>query len=372
MKHSDDLISELIKFLRFPLIVCVVMIHARFQSVSMGGNDYIFDLQYYPVYCNISFFISKLICSIAVPIFFIFSGYLFFKNQSSFTTKDYLNKLRKRVKTLVIPYIFWNLAIILIYFLVQNIMPAMISGNNKPIADYNVLDWFKAFWDYQNEMPICYQFWFIRDLIVVVLLSPLIYFAIKNLNAYFVALMGIVWLLNINTGVTGISVTAIFFFSFGALFSISRYDLMACLDKIKNVACAMSLVLIIFEIYLYNKRGSVEAFFSDTRSIILYRICTVSLIITCFNLTIALLRRNVCRTNEFLHDSNFFIYAYHTMPLMLLLKLIIRFIHPTSDIQITMIYFVVPVATILFGLLLFGLMRRFFPRFTAFITGSRI
>lgn len=149
----------------------VVLIHARFTDISMGNVNYIFDLQQYPIYSNLSFLISKLIAGIAVPLFYVFSGYFFFYNTSSFTVNDYLGKLKKRVKTLLIPYIFWNLAVIAFYFAAQTFLPSMMSGNNKLIVDYTLVDWFRAFWNYNNEMPISYQLWFIRDLIVVVLMS---------------------------------------------------------------------------------------------------------------------------------------------------------------------------------------------------------
>lgn len=338
----------------------------------MGGLDYGFDIQTYPIYCNISFFLSKIISSIAVPLFFIFSGYLFFKNVSSFTTEEYFKKLHKRIRTLLMPYIFWNIVVILIYLVAQTIMPNMISGNNKLIADYTTIDWIKAFWNYHNEMPICYQFWFIRDLMVVVLLSPIIYFAIKKIRFFFVLIMGIIWLLNINTGITGVSITAIFFFSIGALFTITQYDIISFLKKIKILGYTISLMLIIVEMCLYNYRASIDSFFSDIQSIMLYKVCTLSLIVSCLNITISLLQRDILKTNEFLYDSNFFIYAYHTMPLVLFLKLIIRFLNPTSDIHITLVYFIVPIMTILFGLMVFAVIRRIFPRFTRFITGSRI
>lgn len=60
------------------------------------------------------------------------------------------------------------------------------------------------------------------------------------------------------------------------------------------------------------------------------------------------------------------------MPLMLVLKLFVRFVQPNSDIYVIMIYFAVPLITILVGLFIFALMRRLLPKLTAFITGSRI
>lgn len=54
-------------------------------------------------------------------------------------------------------------------------------------------DYFKwiyfVVWD-----PINYQLWFIRDLFLVVLISPLIYFLLKRLKFWFVLSLGGAWL----------------------------------------------------------------------------------------------------------------------------------------------------------------------------------
>ncbi len=362
--------SSVIKFLRFPLIVMVVMIHSHFKVVSIGGVDISFDLKEFPIYCNVSFLLSKLIASIAVPMFYVFSGYLFFKNNSSFTANDYLEKLRKRVKTLLIPYIFWNIVVVAFYFLAQIFMPSMVSGNNKPIVDYNIIDWLKIFWNYKDEMPICYQLWFIRDLMVVVLMSPIIYFAIKK-SVFTIFVIGIVWLYGITTGICGIDVAAIFFFAVGSIFSIHKYDFINFCKKLKIAGYITSLLLIIIEVLIYNKRGSLDLLFVDTRSIILYKLCTLSLMISCMNITIAIIQKRLLKINNFLYESNFFIYTCHALPLTFLLKLMIRFVNPTSDVQAIFIYFAVIVITIILCLMLFALMRKILPRFTAFILGSR-
>ena len=49
-------------------------------------------------------FISQKLCVVAVPMFFFLSGFLFFRNYKS---KDYLKKLKKRSKTLLVVDINW-------------------------------------------------------------------------------------------------------------------------------------------------------------------------------------------------------------------------------------------------------------------------
>ena len=46
---------------------------------------------------------------VAVPVFFIISGYFFFYQTKVFGKETYFKKLKKRIRTLLIPYFLWNL-----------------------------------------------------------------------------------------------------------------------------------------------------------------------------------------------------------------------------------------------------------------------
>ena len=238
----DTKVSILIKFLRFPLMIMVIMIHAHVTEISMGGVTYDFDLHDFPLYNNISYCISDIVCRIAVPIFYIFSGYLFYINIQDYTVKEYVQKIRKRTKTLIVPYFFWNLAVIFFFFLAQTLMPSFTSGVNKLVVDYSFYDWIRCFWDSHNGMPICYQLWFIRDLFVVVLLSFVIYYAIKKCKFYYLLSLGLLYLVGVDFRINGLSVVAIFFFSIGALFSIYKYDFIEFLKRFKTINYIISLL----------------------------------------------------------------------------------------------------------------------------------
>ena len=367
---KDKQVSELIRFIRFPLMVMVVMIHAHVIELSMGGVKYSFEFDLYPIYNNISYFISELVCRISVPIFYIIAGYLFYINIFEYTFKEYIRKIYKRTNTLVFPYMFWNLAVIVLFFLVQTIIPSFTSGANKLISDYNFYDWIRCFWNFHDGMPICYQLWFIRDLYIVVLLSPIIYYAIKKCNFYFVLLMGLLWLFRIDSGIIGISVIAIFFFSLGALISINKYNFIGFIQKNTTLVYIMSLLLIIVEMIFFNIKDI--SLLSDVIKDILYNLCIIGMMLSFLSIVIFLLQKKQLQTNSFFHDSNFFIYAFHAMPLALIMKVLVKYVHPISDIGIIFIYFIAPFLTIILGLLIFASLKKFFPQFTAFISGSRM
>lgn len=97
----SDSVSKTISFLRFPLIILVVFIHV--PRLPGGGE----------IYSYVTTLLSVKVASIAVPCFFLISGLLFF--DTSFNFKKYILKLRKRIVTLLIPYILWN-AFFFIYY----------------------------------------------------------------------------------------------------------------------------------------------------------------------------------------------------------------------------------------------------------------
>lgn len=101
---NENLQSQTISFLRFPLIVGVVLIYSYFSEVVINGVD-LMKNGIFPIYSTVSFLFSQIISRIAVPLFFI-SGFLFFFKINLFTREIYMQKLKKKVQTILIPYIF--------------------------------------------------------------------------------------------------------------------------------------------------------------------------------------------------------------------------------------------------------------------------
>lgn len=92
---DEEVLSKTITFLRFPLIVAVVFIHIEITNVVINGNLLV-EKGEFPVYDWLFHVISKEVADIAVPLFFFMSGFLLFYH-STFTGKEYLQKLGKRV-----------------------------------------------------------------------------------------------------------------------------------------------------------------------------------------------------------------------------------------------------------------------------------
>lgn len=151
-------------FFKFILILGIVSIHSNvFINVKGEFNQ----AGYYVV----EFFSSKLTI-ICVPSFFILSGYLFFKNLSCFTFNVYWHKLKSRLFSLAMPYFLWNflgaiLTLIKVFYLG---FPSYGLISNGSISWIKIVE---GFWNFHDGYPFAFAFWFIRNLIIFVAISPL-------------------------------------------------------------------------------------------------------------------------------------------------------------------------------------------------------
>lgn len=355
MMTSEEVLSTTIRFLRFPLIVGVVIIHACYTGVVDGydlmqGRDF-------PIYINVSYLFSNIFARLAVPLFFFFSGFLFFYKTVDFVGRTYLSKLKKRFRTVLVPYFLWNLLLILLLFSFQSLVPGLLSGKDKLVVDYTPSDWVSVL----LVNPIDYPLWFIRDLMVVFIFSPLLYFLLNVLKCFFILLLGGLWLLGFWDAIAGLNTAAFFFFSVGAYFSIHKRNFVKDLIPFLPISVFLYALLVIVQL----------CFKEQTWSEYIHKAGILSGIILVITLTARMVSSGKWKVNDFLSCSSFFIYAYHAMPLAIFIKIMLKFIHPHSDGMMLVIYLFCPFVIMFVGLLLYYLTNRYFPRITSVLTGGR-
>lgn len=155
---------------KFLLILGIVMVHSNVciglnlpgsTDVSESGR-WIMDL-----------FVGS--CGAAyVPCFFILSGFLYFLNITDFSRETYKSKTLRRIRTLLIPYLLWNL----IGMILQIIKCTFLNYPSYGIIDdgkLNLLKLLGGFWNIDAGYPYAVAFWFIRNLIIFSILSPICY-----------------------------------------------------------------------------------------------------------------------------------------------------------------------------------------------------
>lgn len=363
---NDELLSKTISYLRFPLIVGVVFIHNKMAEINIQGDIVSYDDWPWLTY-TMDFF-SSVLPTIAVPLFFFISGFLFFY-KVDFDKNVYIKKLKSRYHTLVIPYLIWNFVGFLI-LLIQ--MHPRFYSLFPLLKDYriDIFEFLSYFWikdlpmDLPGEraFPINFPFWFIRDLIILVITSPLIYWLIKRLKIVVVILLCAVWFFGLGkyVGLLGISHQSIFFFPLGAYFSISRLNFVELAQKAKWSPYIYAILAIGDTLtkgyslnYLFHKGGILVG------------------LVTSIYIVSILVKEERVRTNNFLSNASFLVFALHGLFISKFMKAIVMIIHPQSPYLVLSIYFFVPIITILICLLLYKILYNISPSVAKTVTGGR-
>ena len=338
-----------IEMLRFPLILFIIFLHCYTStSTLVSGHD-----SYFRVIYPLSIWIGET----GVPAFFFISGLLFFCSK-----KTYIQKLRSRVNTLLIPYLFFN-ALILCGYLSLMYLGKTIIITDKDLADYNLIDYIRAFWDrgvwdHGNGSPVLCPFWYIRNLMVLAILSPIIYYIIKYTKLLFPVFFGLLW---INAHDSAYTFQSLTMFSLGAYFPICDKNPIEVFEKYKVLFVGAFLFLAIMDfLHLYVSIPLALAF---------HRLSLVANTFFCISFLGEFLYRHHLYSS-FLSKSAFFVFCIH-YPFVTNLRPIFTRLSASSEIILVLAYMGSVVGVTLLCVLVFILFRRIMPGLINFVTGNR-
>ena len=138
--------------------------------------------------CYLQESISNMVGRCAVPLFYIISGYLFFLHTDGGVSAVLL-KMRRRIKTLLIPFVIAAL-FFPFFFLCMELFPFTRNFINGDMAFSDNLqlplgEIIKSLFYAANgtTVPWAFHLWFLRNLIMIVMVSPLLYIIKKRLGS---------------------------------------------------------------------------------------------------------------------------------------------------------------------------------------------
>jgi peptidoglycan/LPS O-acetylase OafA/YrhL len=161
----------------------------------------------------------------AVPLLSMISGWLFF----SFSSEDAKSALRKRItgrfKSLYLPLIVWNAAYVAALYAIFLMNPhaSIFTHINRLNISFNSAGWREygnAIFAVTDE-PFAFQFWFVRDLFITVLVSPVLWLMLRYKPWAGAIVLCCIWLSGWNMGVF-IRSDVPFFFYMGGLIRQKR------------------------------------------------------------------------------------------------------------------------------------------------------
>jgi surface polysaccharide O-acyltransferase-like enzyme len=351
--------SRRLNLLRFPAIIGIVYVHAygttiSFANATLGRTDT------NAVTDCMRILISQCLARIAVPIFFLLSGYLFFAN-FTWSPQAYLNKLRARLRSLLIPYLFWNLLMLAMVLLAQALPAtgpyfpegALMAGKYTPFQYLNALLGFTRY-------PIAYHMWFIRDLMLLVLLVPVICVVLRFAALPFFLVVYLCWVSD-SWPVLAPGAVGVLFFSLGAFAGIKKIGLFA-LDRFGPAALFASLPIMLADVLC----------FSTWFNPYLHRTGLIVEVMATLYLTKMVNRHQRLSTMiSTLGTTSFFLYAAHEPLLGIMRTLAYQYVPLDGPYTMLLLYLTIPVLVVVAITRIYRVLVSICPRTLTIITGGR-
>lgn len=323
------------------LIIMVVYIHSNYTEAKKW--EFASFLQT---------FTSVGICRIANCLFFSISGYLFVRNISSM--KDVFHKIKKRLRTLLVPYLLWNIIFVL-WFIVLEVIPGVSnyvnnSGTLQRILHQPILQTLYNLW----IIPAAFQLWFLRDLIVMVLFTPILWSWSKKqwASALIIAIVSTYfygWLI---------------YFWIGIIVATNRIDIENYYKQTwLIVSCVLVYVGYAFYVGIY---GLLPSYIEFT-----INLCGLYLMWTIYDL-LAKNKEDLTKVSPWkqICGYSFFIYLFHE-PTFNIIKKIGLAIIGVNEISVVTLYYINPWIMVAVAILVAKVLKYFMLPVYKILTGGR-
>lgn len=355
---------KVINELKFLLIILVLFIHSTgFPPLSRANID-LTTVESWDIYHLIRLIIGYIIGQGAVPAFFLISGFLFFWNVEYFNRKTYISKLKRRVRTLLIPYLLWNLLYILLFLIplcYHSIKTDTITTSLSNFFKENNI--FTLLWSNKRGYPANIPLWFVRDLMVMNLVSPIVYLLVKKLKSVFLLFVLCAWLLRGWINLPFVQNVAFCFFSIGAYLSIKRHNLIALFWQKRTWIFTLTIILFsvdAYQIILKKNWPVINALF------------IFFLIATFFNLTNKWVKSGKAELPQTLTHQVFFIYCAHDLNIITFYDgMMAKILRDVSPWWFIVLFLTTPAVKIILCMIYRRLMVCCMPKFLKLLEGGR-
>ena len=360
-------LSHTIDLARIALIVGLVFLHygkypnsdaSPFDGMSMGEYEIATFVNSFLLF----FFFS------AVPLLSLISGWLFFSfldEPAADPAAPLFSRIRRRFNSLYLPLVTWNFLYLGVLLALYAAIPnyPLFNDLNIDFDSADLTQYFNAVFAV-DRAPLAFQFWFVRDLFVTILLSPVMWVLIKRAPYGAAAVLFAVWLVNYDTRIF-LRPDVAFFFFLGGLVRSTRIDV--------GVAARATVILASLYVVMVTARALAPYVIDEAALLAGYtRLMRLVGAVACWGLFLRIAGTDFGKSLSRWGPFAFFLYAAH-FPLIAELKFRLWNLLPAGNDFWMVVHFLASVVlTVALCLGAAVLLAKYIPGAFAVLNGGRV
>lgn len=346
----DATVSARINLMRIVLISGIIFVHVPYDPATSPYTGQFGALDWMRVFLADSLF------RIGVPCLSAISGYLLFHR--GWDAFDYRKTLRTKTSTILLPFLLWNAAFLLFVYVAQSqgigfgYLPDVVSATPRELTNLGLAI---------ETWPINIPLYFLRDLLLCLLLSPLIALAVLRYPRTVLMLMLAYAVLPLPNGIF-LKKSILFGFSFGVCAALHRIDIKRMDRFAVPVVLAVLAMAMLLSLALYANGPEFPAWLDMLRSL-----SAIAGIFGAWALSALLNRTRVGQPLSRLGGLSFWVFCGH-YPLLILFWMVWNRL---GIPDYPLFYAASPPLALAILVVTHAAARRFLPSLHAILTGRR-
>ena len=358
--------SRRIEFLRMLLVLGIICIHYG----RLPGHELHPLLGYAGQDHGIAVFLTSFVVYAAlcgVPTLSAISGFLFFRGATAHRPPPFLDRLKRRAKSLFVPLLIWNGMLLLVAVALVSVFPndtliRLLAFDPRQAGWFDYLD----AWIGITRDPVVYPMWFVRDLCLTAFLSPLWWLFARHAWWLGGLILGGAWLAGHDLWIffrTDIP----FFFYLGMLVAINRWTV-ELPKRTALILLAAYLALVAIRVVLPVQVGTEPVLWLDVAT----RLMRLLGVVAIWTTAPLVLDMRWARVVQSWSPLAFFIHSSHFPLISVLNYIILANLLPRGNDLFLLLHFALTV-TLTLALLFFGaaVLKRIAPPLLHILSGSR-
>ena len=362
--------SQKFKFWSFASMVMLVFVHGynlnlRYLQPATTVSE--------PLTINsfVQYFLSNGLFRFFIPMLFIISGYLYALQYAP----PYKAAIRKRVRTLLVPYLLWSAGGLLLTYLfelsaygrdlMQQTHLMQFGADRVLVHDYR---WYELLLRWLL-LPVPYQLWFVRVLFIYNLAYPALCWCVLKAPIIFFTLAALLWLANAGTPL--VESEGLLFFSLGIWMQKRNFNIATPNKWLRPLPWATVFITVaaIKTWLAFNGPALIGNTVYPVLQI-MYKLTVISGLVTAWYGCDALVRRCMAnRTFVWLSAFSFIIYAAHAPIIAYAINMAFPLVQNVPNYRL-LTYLLLPLTILGLCVLLGAILRSLTPKLYAVLTGG--